>query len=42
MDKIPADKIPEISVFFPAYNEEANIVNTIQAAEKVLKTIASK
>lgn len=42
MDKFPANKFPEISVFFPAYNEEANIANTVQVAEKVLKTIASK
>lgn len=36
------DKIPEISVFFPAYNEEANIETTINKAATVLPAIASK
>ena len=32
--------INEISVFFPAYNEEAHIRNTVLAAKKVLEKIA--
>lgn len=35
-------KISELSVFFPAYNEEANIENTIHKAIEVLKKIAGK
>lgn len=35
-------KISQLSVFFPAYNEEENIKNTIVQAIKVLKEIAGK
>lgn len=35
-------KIDEISVFFPFYNEEANIKNTINAAQKTLNKVAGK
>ncbi len=35
-------QIEEISVFFPAYNEEANIKETVTKAEKVLNKIAEK
>lgn len=35
-------KIKEISVFFPAYNEEANIANTVVKAKNVLEKIAKK
>ncbi|KKN48145.1 hypothetical protein LCGC14_0655890 [marine sediment metagenome] len=36
------EKIKEISVFFPAYNEEKNIERTILIANKVLKKLADK
>lgn len=32
--------ISELSVFFPAYNEETNIKNTVLKAKKVLKMVA--
>jgi glycosyltransferase involved in cell wall biosynthesis len=35
-------KIKELSVFFPAYNEEANIHQTVEKAIEVLKKIAKK
>jgi len=35
-------KIKEISVFFPAYNEEANIANTVIKAKNILEKIADK
>lgn len=35
-------KIEEISVFFPAYNEEKNIKNTVLSARIVLEKIAGK
>lgn len=35
-------KIEEISAFFPAYNEEANIEQTLLKADKVLKKTAKK
>lgn len=35
-------KIDEISVFFPFYNEEANIKNTINVAQKTLNKVAGK
>jgi glycosyltransferase involved in cell wall biosynthesis len=38
--KIP--KIDEISVFFPAYNEESNLTNTVTKAEVVLEKVAKK
>ncbi|MDP2860738.1 MAG: glycosyltransferase family 2 protein [bacterium] len=34
--------IPEISVFFPAYNEEGNIAKTVEKAVAVLEKIAGK
>lgn len=34
--------IPELSVFFPAYNEEANLENTVSKAVAVLDKIADK
>lgn len=37
-----AKLINEISVFFPAYNEEANIRTTVEKAKKVLEEIAGK
>lgn len=35
-------KLEELSVFFPAYNEELNLENTIEKAIPVIKTVASK
>lgn len=35
-------KIAELSVFFPAYNEELNLKNTIEAAREVLLKVAGK
>jgi len=35
-------KIPEISVFFPTYNEEKNIKNTVSEAVRVLQEVALK
>lgn len=35
-------KVPELSVFFPAYNEEENIIKTTEQALKILPGIASK
>jgi glycosyltransferase involved in cell wall biosynthesis len=35
-------RVKELSVFFPAYNEEANIQKTVLEAKKVLETIADK
>jgi len=37
-----AKKIDELSVFFPAYNEEENIEKTVLDAKKVLEKVASK
>lgn len=34
--------IKEISIFFPAYNEEANIEKTVTSAQRILKKIAGK
>ncbi len=34
--------IPEISVFFPAYNEEKNIEKTVLEAKKILEQLAQK
>ena len=34
--------IDELSVFFPCYNEEKNITNTVSKAVKVLESIAQK
>ena len=36
------DKLKELSLFFPAYNEEGNIKNTVEKAIPVLKNVASK
>lgn len=41
-EPIMVKKIKEISVFFPAYNEEANIANTVVKAKNVLEKIAKK
>lgn len=35
-------KIPALSVFFPTFNEEGNIENTVLSAKKVLQKIADK
>ncbi len=35
-------KLPELSVFFPAYNEEGNITATVEKALKILPTVATK
>jgi glycosyltransferase involved in cell wall biosynthesis len=35
-------KVEELSVFFPAYNEEANIKETITKAIKILPQVAKK
>ena len=35
-------KFAELSVFFPAYNEEGNIANTVSSALKVLSNIVTK
>lgn len=35
-------QIDELSVFFPCYNEEKNIKNTVSKAVKVLKKVAKK
>lgn len=37
---MPKKLISELSVFFPAYNEEKNLENTVEKAIKVLKDIA--
>lgn len=34
--------IPQLSVFFPTYNEEKNIANTVNKAAAVLKKVAAK
>ena len=34
------DKLKELSLFFPAYNEEANLENTVEKAIPVLKKVA--
>jgi glycosyltransferase involved in cell wall biosynthesis len=36
------EKIKELSVFFPAYNEEANIRQTVERAVEVLEKVAKK
>jgi glycosyltransferase involved in cell wall biosynthesis len=38
----PMKKVPQLSVFFPAYNEEKNIKKTLLQAIKVLDEIAKK
>lgn len=35
-------KLKELSLFFPAYNEEANLANTVEKAIPVLKQVAQK
>ena len=37
-----AKLIDELSVFFPAYNEEKNIENTVRKAKSVLEEIADE
>ena len=37
-----AKLISELSAFFPAYNEEKNVVDTVMVAEKVLQKVAGK
>src|SRR3989344_4956383 len=37
-----AKLIPELSVFFPAYNEEKNIENTVRKAKKILEETADE
>jgi glycosyltransferase involved in cell wall biosynthesis len=39
---MPEKLIPELSVFFPAYNEEKNLRNTVDKAIDVLKDIADQ
>lgn len=34
--------VPELSVFFPAYNEEENLETTVKKAQKVLEKVANK
>jgi len=36
------EKLKELSVFFPAYNEEANIKTTVSKANKILKEVAER
>jgi len=36
------DKLKELSLFFPAYNEEANLERTVEKAIPVLKKVAGK
>jgi glycosyltransferase involved in cell wall biosynthesis len=36
------NKLPELSVFFPAYNEEKNIEATVTKAKRVLPSVANK
>lgn len=36
------EKLKELSLFFPAYNEEANLENTVEKAIPVLKKVAEK
>lgn len=36
------EKVPELSVFFPAYNEEDNLKTTINKAVKILPRVAQK
>lgn len=36
------EKLDSLSVFFPAYNEEANLSETIEKAVPIIKTIAAK
>lgn len=36
------NKVPELSVFFPAYNEEKNLPNTVSKAIEILKNFAAK
>lgn len=37
-----AKKVPELSIFFPFWDEEANVVQVVEDAIKVAKKIASK
>lgn len=36
------NKLGELSLFFPAYNEEANLKNTVEKAIPILKKVAEK
>ena len=36
------EKLPELSLFFPAYNEEENLRNTVEKTIPVLKQVANK
>lgn len=36
------DKLKELSLFFPAYNEEANLTDTVEKAIPTLKKVANK
>lgn len=42
MIKPGLNKLPELSVFFPCYNEEANIANTFNKALPIIKEVADK
>ena len=42
MTKSNFEKLPELSVFFPCYNEEANLTNTFNKALPVIKEVADK
>jgi glycosyltransferase involved in cell wall biosynthesis len=35
-------KVPSLSVFFPAYNEEANVENMVHQAQRILPEVAEK
>jgi glycosyltransferase involved in cell wall biosynthesis len=39
-DKLPADRVPSLSYFFPAHNEEANLEGLVVEALTVLPTLA--
>lgn len=36
------ERLPELSVFFPCYNEQANITDTVNKAIPVIKNVAEK
>jgi glycosyltransferase involved in cell wall biosynthesis len=35
-------KVPSLSVFFPAYNEEANVENMVRQAQRILPEVSEK